>query len=210
MSAGRPPSVGKPHAATLGWVNRGEWDGLHRVSVCGWPHGAQPSSEAREDHGKATSGVVPRTAWSVTAWFSRCGPRWERGWSTGRQLGPGELVRGVRRRLLKWAERFTCVLQRCSQKPLLPRGCLKIRWTGRPRLWGLTLLTRTRGPCPVCSQQQAHGRRLCTRPAPQASPAASLRAPISPGGHPSTCPAPAPAHTSVNRPLMPPVSESTG
>lgn len=207
------PGVGEPHAVTLGWVNRGEWDELARgVSGQLAPWHTALLGEAPKDHGQATFGVVTRTAWSMTAWFTRCGPQWEWGWPTGRRLGRGELGRGLLRRLLKRAEHDdTCVPPRCSQKPLLPRGCLKIRWTGRPCLRGLTLLTRNPRPSPrvfPAAGTVAAGSALGWLPRPLQPP--HCRAPVSPAGHPSPCPTPIPARTSVNRPLMLPLSESTG
>ena len=176
-------------------MNRGEWAELGQgVSGQLAPRCTALLGEAPEDHGQATFGVVTRTAWSVTAWFTRSGPQWERGWPTGRRLGHGQLGRALLRRLLKRAERDdTCVPRRCSQKPLLPRGCFKIRWTGRPRPQGPTRLTRTPRPSPrvlPAAGTAAAGSALGRPPRPLQPP--HCWAPVSPAGHPSPCPAPRP------------------
>ena len=194
-AAAAPPSgVGKPHTVTLGWVKRREWDELAwGVSVQLAPRRTAQLGEAREDHSKATFGVAPRTAWSVTdCLVCEVRPPVGAGVVHRAAAGAWRAGQGCSKEALEMGRAFHLCPAEMFPEASAAQGMPENQVDRKAPSVGSDTPHQDPGPRPVCSRQQARGRRLRTRPAPQASPAASLRAPISPGGHPSTCRAPPP------------------
>ena len=212
-AAAAPPSgVGKPHTVTLGWVKRGEWDELAwgiSVQLAPW-HTAQ-LGEAREDHDKATFGVAPRTAWSVTACLV-CEVRPPVGAGVVHRAAAGawRAGQGCSKEALEMGRAFHLCPAEMFPEASAAQGMPENQVDRKAPSVGSD--TPHQDPRPSPSVLPAAG----TWPqAPHQAGPPGLSSGIAAGAHltrraPLNLPCPAPAHTSVNRPLMPPVSEPTG